>query len=202
MTDPDADDLLRALERLVAAGKHVAFMAHLNHGQELDSAICHRAIRRIRNTGAVIRAQGPLLRHINDDASVWADLWREQARLGIVPYYMFVERDTGARRYFEVPLEKAARVYRDALLRVSGIARTARGPSMSAGPGKVEIQGITEIAGQKVFVLRFLQARNPQWAQQPFFAKYNPSATWLNHLEPAFGDRFFFQDEYDRMLQS
>ena len=199
VTDADADDLLRNLEKLVAAGKHVAFMAHINHWQELDSAMCHRAIQRIRNTGAVIRAQAPLLRHINDDADVWAKLWREEARLGIVPYYMFVERDTGARRYFEVPLEQAARIYRDALQRVSGIARTARGPSMSAGPGKVEIQGISEIAGQKVFVLRFLQARNPLWAQQPFFAKYNPRATWLNHLEPAFSDRFFFQDEYERM---
>lgn len=49
---------------------------------------------------------------------------------------MFVERDTGAQRYFEVPLAKAWKIYRQATQRVSGLARTARGPSMSAGPGK------------------------------------------------------------------
>jgi hypothetical protein len=65
---------------------------------------------------------------------------------------------------------------------------------MSAGPGKVEIQGITEIAGERVFVLRFIQARNSDWVQKPFFAKFNPEATWLNHLQPAFGEeKFFFE---------
>jgi hypothetical protein len=83
---------------------------------------------------------------------------------------------------------------------VSGLGRTARGPSMSAGPGKVEVQGITEINGEKVFVLRFIQARNPDWVQQPFFAKFDENATWLDQLEPAFGEeKFFFQDEYDAM---
>lgn len=200
VTDPDADDLLRLIERLVDAGKHVAFMAHFNHYAEMRTEICQTAIRRIRDAGAVIRAQAPLLRHINDDADVWAQMWRTQVRLGVVPYYMFVERDTGAHLYFEVPLVRAFQIYRDALNQVSGLARTARGPSMSADPGKVEIQGITRIAGEDVFALRFIQARDPDWVQRPFFAKLDPEATWLHHLKPAFGeDRFFFEDAFARM---
>jgi KamA family protein len=197
VSDRDADDLLRLFDRIVAHGKHLAFMAHFNHANELDTDVCRRAIRRIRNTGAVIRAQAPLLRHINDSARAWAELWQTQVSLGVVPYYMFVERDTGARRYFEVPLARCQAIYRDALRRVSGLGRTARGPSMSAGPGKVEIQGVTELAGEKVFALRFLQARNPDWVQRPFFARYDEEATWLDGLRPAFGeDKFFFEDEY------
>ncbi|MES9845308.1 MAG: lysine 2,3-aminomutase, partial [Candidatus Sedimenticola sp. 6PFRAG5] len=123
-----------------------------------------------------------------------------QIKLGIIPYYMFVERDTGARHYFEVPLAKAWEVYRQAMQRVSGLGRTARGPSMSAGPGKVEIQGVTEVAGEKVFVLRFIQARNPDWVQRPFFARYDEEATWLDGLKPAFGEeKFFFEEEYSAM---
>ena len=195
--DPDADDLLRVLENAVRAGKHVAFMAHFNHWRELEPEVCRRAIRRIRATGAEIRAQAPLLAHINDDPDVWARMWRTQVQLGVVPYYMFVERDTGARCYFEVPLHRAATIYREALRGVSGLARTARGPSMSAGPGKVEIQGTAEVAGEKVFVLRFIQARESHWVQRPFFAAYDEEATWLNHLRPAFGrEHFFFEDEY------
>ncbi len=197
VTDPDADDLLIVLSQLVQAGKHVAVMAHLNHWREIDTDIAREAIRRIRATGAEIRSQGPLLAHINDDPDVWARMWREQVRLGIIPYYMFVERDTGAKRYFEVPLATAWDIYRQAMQRVSGLGRTARGPSMSAGPGKVEIQGVTEVQGEKVFVLRFIQGRNADWVQRPFFARYDDNATWLNHLEPAFGeDKFFFADEY------
>lgn len=79
---------------------------------------------------------------------------------------------------------------------VSGIARTARGPSMSAHPGKVEIQGVTEINGEKVMALRMIQGRDPDWVQRPFFARYDEQATWLNHLKPAFGEqRFFFEED-------
>ncbi len=195
VTDPDADDVLRLFSELVQAGKHVAVMAHFEHGRELDGPVVREAVRRIIDTGAVIRTQAPVLKHINDDANVWASMWREQVRMGMVPYYMFVERDTGARRYFELSLERAWEIYRDAMRQVSGLARTARGPSMSALPGKVEIQGITEIQGEKVFALRFIQSRNPDWSQRTFFAKYNPEATWLNHLKPAFGqEKFFFEE--------
>lgn len=198
--DEDADDLLRLLERMVRKGKHVAVMAHYNHWRELDTPIAREAVRRLRETGAVIRSQSPLVAHINDDADVWAQLWQTQVRLGIVPYYMFIERDTGARRYFEVPLVRAWAIYRAAVQQVSGVARTVRGPSMSAGPGKVEVQGVTAVAGEQVFVLRFIQGRNPDWVQRPFFARFDPQATWLDDLHPAFGEeQFFFQAEYDAM---
>lgn len=200
VNDADADDLLRLFERLVNSGKHVAVMAHFNHWRELDTRIARQAVRRLRDTGVVIRTQSPLIAHINDNADIWAQLWRTQVRLGMVPYYMFVERDTGARHYFEVPLARATEIYRNAMRQVSGVARTARGPSMSAGPGKVEIQGITEIGGEKVFVLRFIQGRNPDWVQRPFFARFDPEVTWFDQLRPAFGKpRFFFEEEYMAM---
>ena len=203
VSDEDADELIHMFERLVAAGKHLAIMAHYNHWQELRTAIARHAIARLRDIGAEIRSQGPLLAHINDHANDWARLWREQVRLGIVPYSMFVERDTGARAWFEVPLARAWEIYREAIQQVSGLGRTARGPSMSAGPGKVEIQGVTEIQGERVFVLRFVQARNPDWVQRPFFARYDEQATWLDQLQPAFGEElFFFEKEYRTMQQA
>ena len=201
VTDDDAEELLDLFKRLVDGGKHIAIMAHFNHWREMETPIVREAIRRIRATGAVIRAQAPLVQHINDDPDVWVRMWRTQVRLGIIPYYMFVERDTGAKRYFEVPLVRAFEIYREAIQQVSGLARTARGPSMSAGPGKVEIQSIIELNGEKVFVLRFIQGRNPDWVQQTFFAKYDENATWYDDLVPAFGEeKFFFTDEYNAMI--
>jgi KamA family protein len=197
VTDDDSRELLALLRSLSLSGKHIAVMAHYNHWRELETDIAQEAIRRVRATGAEIRSQGPLLRHINDDAEVWARLWQRQVQLGIVPYYLFVERDTGAKRYFEVPLLRAWQIYRGAMQQVSGLGRTARGPSMSTGPGKIEIQGTAQVRGEKVFVLRFIQGRNPDWVQRPFFAKLDPTATWLDQLQPAFGEQeFFFEAEY------
>ncbi|MDP6538296.1 MAG: lysine 2,3-aminomutase [Planctomycetota bacterium] len=193
--DADADELLGLLERLVEGGRHVALMIHQNHAQELRTPMAEEAIRRVRETGAVIRSQSPVLAHVNDDAASWSELWRRQVRLGIVPYYMFVERDTGARRYFELPLARAFEIYSAAMANVSGLARTARGPSMSAAPGKVEVNGVSEIAGERVFSLRFLQARDPAWLHRPFHATFDPTATWLDDLKPAWGEESFFWEE-------
>lgn len=106
---------------------------------------------------------------------------------------MFVERNTGSNRYFQAPLETAWNIYRDAIKNGSGLARTVRGPSMRTSPGKIEILGVEQIAKEQVFVLRFIQARHPEWCNRPFFAKYNASATWFDQLQPAFSEKFFFE---------
>ncbi|MDD3979084.1 MAG: lysine 2,3-aminomutase [Proteiniphilum sp.] len=196
LTDKDADDMLRLFEKVTKAGKHLAFQAHFNHPVELSTDAVKQAIDRIRNTGAQIRTQSPLLRHINDDPQVWASMWKEQVNLGMIPYYMFVARDTGSKAFFDVPLERAWNIFRKAYRNVSGISRTVRGPSMSANPGKIQILGVTEVQGEKVFVMRFIQCRNPKLVDIPFFAKYDKKATWFDELVPAFGEeQFFFQKD-------
>jgi KamA family protein len=197
VTDPDADDTLRLFEEVQQAGRTLAFMAHFSHPRELQPALVAEAVRRIRGTGAVIRTQAPLIRSINDDPMTWADMWREQTRTGMIPYYMFVERDTGPQDYFAVPLARAHEVFRDAYASVSGLCRTVRGPSMSATPGKVGVDGVVEIAGQKVFTLHLIQARDPRLVGKPFFAEFDPGAVWLSDLRPAFADRFPFDPEDD-----
>ena len=196
VSDRDAGDLLRVFEKVVASGRNLAIMAHYNHPNELEPLIAQQAVRRIIGTGATVRIQAPLIRHINTNPNSWARLWTLGVKLGAVPYYMFVERDTGPSDYFKLPLAEAYEIFQRAYRQVSGLARTVRGPSMSAHPGKVVIDGVTEIAGEKVFALQFLQARNPDWVRKPFYAKFDPSANWLDDLVPAFGaSRFFFESE-------
>ncbi len=196
INDKDADDLLRLFEKVVNSGIHLAFMAHFNHSNELKTKVVETAIKRILNTGAVIRTQSPIMNHINNCADEWAEMWKLQVKLGCIPYYMFVARDTGAQDYFAVTLENAWKIYRKAYNQVSGLARTVRGPIMSANPGKVQILGVSEIDNKKIFTLRFIQGRNPDWVGRPFFAKYNPDAIWLTELEPIEGkNKFFFEKE-------
>ena len=197
ITDPDAADLLRFFTSVVEAGKHLTIPAHITHPIELQTEAVKEAIRLIRMTGAQIRCQSPLIRHINDGAKLWKDMWTLETKLGMIPYYMFCERDTGASRYFSVPLHTCYEIFSEAYANVPGTARTARGPSMSTGPGKIGIAGIEDIAGEKVFVLKFYQARKPEWTKRTFFARFDEDATLLDNLVPAFGEEsFFFEQEY------
>jgi L-lysine 2,3-aminomutase len=169
-------------------------MAHYSHPRELAPAVAREAVRRIRATGASIYAQAPLIRGINDDPGVWKELWRTGLDLGVVPYYMFVERDTGPRNYFEVPLARGWQIFREAYSQMSGLGRTVKGPVMSATPGKVLVDGVTEVAGRKVFVLHYVQSRAPELVGRPLFAELDQGATWFDQLTPAFPEhRDFFQ---------
>jgi len=195
-TDDDAEELhtlLREVKEI--GGRHIAIMAHLGHVRELQTDKVREAIKRLRqDAGVIIRSQSPVMRGINDDAQVWADKWREEVRLGIVPYYMFMARDTGAQAFFDVPLVRAQRLYADAMRNTSGLCRTARGPSMSCTPGKVEVVGVQEIMGQEAFVLRFLQCRDESWIGKVFFAKFDPKAVWFDDLEPLDGMQLPWED--------
>jgi L-lysine 2,3-aminomutase len=200
VTDRDADELLRLFEQVVASGRHMAVMAHFTHPRELSTPVAEEALRRIRSTGAVVRTQAPLIRHVNDAPDAWAEMWRRQVQLGAVPYYMFVERDTGPKHFFEVPLARSLGIFNAAFRSVSGLGRTVRGPSMSATPGKVLVDGVATIGGEKVFVLKFLQARDPEWVGRPFFARFDPDANWFDELVPALGEREFFYESQLRDL--
>ena len=48
------------------------------------------------------------------------------------------------------------------------------------------MDGVADVAGQQVFVLHLIQARRPELVGRPFFARFDPSATWLSDLRPAF----------------
>ncbi|MEO1924259.1 MAG: lysine 2,3-aminomutase [Nautiliaceae bacterium] len=193
VSDTDSKDLLNLFKEIVDNGYHLAFMAHFNHYKELESEVLEKAVKNIQSTGAIIRTQAPVLRHINASSEVWEKMWKKQVALGMIPYYMFMPRDTGAKHYFEIPLYEAWKIYKNAIRNVSGLARTVRGPSMSATPGKVAVIGVNEINGEKVFVLNMLQAKNDEYVDIPFFAKFDEKATWLDELKPAFADKFIFE---------
>lgn len=201
ISDDDADEILRLFESIIKKGINLSIMAHFSHPVELETEAVKAAIKRLRSIGVQIRTQSPVLKHINDKPELWAEMWRKQVNLNCIPYYMFIPRDTGAQDYFAVSLENAWMIFRNAYQKVSGVCRTVRGPSMSCTPGKVQILGVTEIKGEKVFTLRMLQGRNPDWVARPFFAKFDNKAVWMDELKPAFGDKkFFFEDELESIF--
>ncbi|MBW6514072.1 MAG: lysine 2,3-aminomutase [Candidatus Syntrophosphaera sp.] len=201
ISDPDSGDILRLFEQVVKAGKHLAFQAHISHPAELNTPYARKAIKSIQSTGAIIRSQSPIMNHINNDAGTWHEMLNLQYRLGIVPYYMLMARNTGAHHYFAVPLARAYSIFNEVIRNVSGLCKTLRGPSMSTRQGKVKIDGVTRISGQKVFILSYLESRNPEWVNRPFFARYSENATWLDELQPAFDEHNFYFEHKPQQIK-
>lgn len=187
------EPVLRCFEEIASSGRSLTLAANLCHPRELRSADFQEALRRVRRTGAAVRGQGPLLRGVNDSAEILAELWREEVRSGIAPYYLFAARDTGAKTAFQLPLVKAWEIYRSAYAQVSGLGRGARGPVMSCTPGKALLLGPCSFGGRRALNLIFLQCRRPELVGRPFFAEYDETALWWDQLRPlSEADREFF----------
>lgn len=192
----DGDESMKVLEifsQIIQSGKHLSFMAHFNHPVELSTPAVKEAIKMIRGTGAEIRTQSPILKHINDDPRIWAELWEKQVQLGCVPYYMFLPRDTGAQHHFGIELSTALSIFREAIGSISGLCRTVRGPIMSTDNGKVEILDYNST--DNIYMLRFIQHRNPTMSYKCFYGRPNTSnPIWLSGLEPLHdSDAIFFR---------
>lgn len=202
ITDADAPDLLALLREIVAAGKHVAVMYHSSHPRELSTPAARAALARVRETGAEIRTQAPIVRGINDSAAVWRELWSEQIRNGCIPYYVFAGRQTGGHACFDVPLARALDIVRDAGRNLPGIATSFKGPVMSTAAGKIEVLGVVTVGRRDAFALRFVRGADPAWTGRTFLAEFDGAATWLDTLRPFESERFFFDRQAGRRVQA
>ncbi len=182
----EGQEMLDLFKKIVDSGLHLSVMAHFNHINEMNNGIVEKAIKNIRKTGAQIRTQAPILRHINDDADMWSRMWTKQVRWGMVPYYMFVERETGPYGYFQLPIAEVYNLYTKAIKQAGSLAKTVTAPVMSAAPGKVQILGTVDspFNDEKYFMLQFVRNRDYRKTFKPFFMQYDENATWFDQLQP------------------
>lgn len=180
----EAQELLNTLKYISDSGLHLAIMAHFNHPNELETEVVQEAIQNLKACGAEIRTQAPVLNHINNKSNDWARMWQRQVQLGLIPYYMFIERETGPYEYFSIPLADVYRMYQSAIRETGSFAKTVTGPVMSAAKGKVQIMGIVKnpIDGNDYFMMQYVRHRDYRKTFNPFFMKYDERATWVDQL--------------------
>ncbi len=94
---------------------------HANHAQELDDAVA-AAIARLADAGVPLLNQSVLLRGINDDVDVLAELCERLVDLRVMPYYLHqLDRVTGTA-HFEVAESRGRRLVAELRRRLSGYA--------------------------------------------------------------------------------
>lgn len=174
----DDERLLSRLAEQARYGQRIYLMCHFDHPNELgDDALA--AMQGLLQAGVVLANQCPLVRGINDDAVILAELWGRLVQAGCTPYYLFQGRPTAGNAPYRVPLVEGFRIYREALSRGSGLTRRARFV-MSHASGKIEVLDIDE----HYITLRYHRARDPEMAGRVLRFLRDDSAHWLDDLKP------------------
>lgn len=137
-SDPERidDGLLEVLGKYRTAP--IFILVQFNHPRELCPQSMD-AIRRLADAGFPLFNQTVLLKGVNDDADVLAELCEKLLFCRVKPYYMFQGDLVSGTSHFRVPLERGMELYRTLALKVSGLALPVYALDLPRGAGKVNI---------------------------------------------------------------
>lgn len=82
---------------------------HANHPQEI-SEDCLSALRQLVRSGLPVLNQAVLLKGINDDVRVLAELCRRLVNMGVMPYYLHQLDRVHGTAHFEVPASRGREI--------------------------------------------------------------------------------------------
>jgi L-lysine 2,3-aminomutase len=109
---------------------------HANHPAEIDAEV-RAALARLRSTGVTLLNQSVLLKGVNDDAPLLAELSGRLFEAGVLPYYLhLLDRVRGAG-HFAVPAARARQIAAELAARLPGylVPRLVR--EVAGAPAKV-----------------------------------------------------------------
>ena len=132
---------------------------------------------------------------IDRSAQNWIDLGNILAMLGIGFHSMYCARPTGEHHYFTAPLADINRVFSKVFKTLASINRPSRYITMTSSAGKVSMLGTAIVNGEKVFALKFNEARNMDWMDKVYLAKYDEKENTIDKLKPYDTNKYFYEDE-------
>ena len=155
--------------------KRIYVMAHFSHPRELTPE-ARKAIGALHDAGVIVVNQTPVLKGINDDPKVLAELLDKLSWAGVTPYYFFINRPVAGNKEFVLPLQKAYRIVEEAKARTSGLGKRVR-LAMSHTSGKIEILAIEN---GKAY-LKYHQSRDNEYGKF-MILDCPPDAAWFDDL--------------------
>ncbi|MCY1720240.1 hypothetical protein OU798_07790 [Prolixibacteraceae bacterium Z1-6] len=199
--------ILKLLKHTIDSGIQVVWMAHLSTPRELMNPGSVAAVKRLKSFGITVKSQSPIMNHISlyrdeygkvdidRSAQNWIDLGNVLAILGIGFHSMYCARPTGEHHYFTAPLADISKIFSKVFRSLASINRPSRHITMTSSAGKTSLMGTTVINGEKVFALKFNEARNMEWMDSVYFAEFDEQQNTIEKLKPYGADKYFYEDE-------
>lgn len=113
-------------------------MTHFNHPRELGAS-ARRALRDLADAGFPVMNQSVLLRGVNDDPAILAELFRGLVRERARPYYLLQADPARGTGHLRTPLDTGIRIMEALQGRLSGIALPKLIVDTPGGFGKVPV---------------------------------------------------------------
>lgn len=125
------------VEGLKASGKTVFIALHANHPRELTDEV-RSASARLIDSGISMVSQSVLLKGINDNAEILAELMRSFVEMRVKPYYLHHPDMAPGTGHFRLTIAQGQAIIRELRNHVSGLCIPHYILDLPDGHGKVE----------------------------------------------------------------
>lgn len=95
---------------LLKSRLNIVLVTHTNHPQEINQEVAEY-FKLLQNTKITLLNQTVLLKNINDNAGVLAELSRKLFSIKILPYYLHILDKVNGTKHFAVKLSTAKKIY-------------------------------------------------------------------------------------------
>ncbi len=188
LDDPELIDLISSCS---TPRKKVYVITHFMHPRELTD-VAVQAITALHRAGAAVNNQCPLIRGVNDDPAVLAELLSTLASVGAIPYYVFQCRPALGNKAYTVPIEEGYTIVERAKTQISGLAKRVKFV-MSHTTGKMEIVLMTK---DEIFFKYHRSAMDVNSGRVLAFSR-DSKACWLDDYDDPIQD--FSLDDVDSL---
>ncbi len=139
-----------SLTRLLNEFKPLFFISQFNHPRELTKA-SKKAVSMLVNNGIPVLNQAVLLRSVNDNVDILAELFQSLLSCSVKPYYLFQGDLAAGTSHLRVPIKTGLKIMKELRGRISGLALPVYAVDLPGGGGKIPltesyIHEITETA--------------------------------------------------------
>jgi KamA family protein len=178
----DEPALPEMIEKYSTDEKRMYVMTHFVHPREVTGPAI-RAIGMLQKAGAITANQTPMIRGVNDDPEVMAELLANLSFIGAVPYYIFQCRPAVGNKSYTLPIEEGYEIVEQAKALVSGLAKRVRFV-MSHSTGKIEIVGRSD----NLVYFKYHRAADDTDSGRFLVFESNPDAYWLDDYAEMIAD--------------
>lgn len=108
---------------------------HINHTNEIDTALCE-AVERLKTAGVTVLNQSVLLRAINDNSEQLVALSEKLFDSGIMPYYLHLLDPVQGAGHFDVPKQRAVQIFHQIQAQLPGFLVPRLAQEIAGKPSK------------------------------------------------------------------
>lgn len=138
--------------------KKIIFALHINHVREISPKL-KELILTLKSGDIEILAQTVLLKGVNDNAVVLAELFRGLGDIGIKPYYLHHPDFARGTKHFRISIERGREIFSGLRGKLSGHLIPEYVVDLPGGDGKYPVMWLKDLGGKTYEAVSFQEEK-------------------------------------------